>query len=104
MYDHNNQVKPVLVISVDGGSEENPRYHKTIAYTTKHFKEFALNAVFIMTYAPGRLAFNRVERRMAPLSKALSGVILTYNFYGDHINSRRETEDSELEINNFEYL
>ncbi|CAB0045222.1 unnamed protein product, partial [Trichogramma brassicae] len=27
MYDHDNQIKPVLVISVDGGPDENPSHH-----------------------------------------------------------------------------
>ncbi|XP_055543502.1 uncharacterized protein LOC129729044 [Wyeomyia smithii] len=59
-------VKPVLVFTVDGGPDENPRYRKVIQIAIHHFKEYNLDAMFV-TNAPGRRAFNRVERRMAPL-------------------------------------
>lgn len=54
-----------------------------------------------MTNAPHRSAFDRVERRMAPLSRALSGIILPHNFHGDHLNSQKDTIDAELELKNF---
>ncbi|GBP08971.1 hypothetical protein EVAR_78332_1 [Eumeta japonica] len=53
-----SKVKPVLIISSDGGPDENPRYRKVIAHTIDHFKQYDLDAVFIVTNAPGRSAFN----------------------------------------------
>ena len=62
-----------------GGPDENPRYRKTIAFAIDYFHTYDLDAFFLVTNAPGRSAFNRVERRMAPLSKELSGVLLEHN-------------------------
>ena len=39
-----------------------------------------LDAVFVGTDAPGQSALNPVERRMAPLSHDISGLILPYDF------------------------
>lgn len=41
-----------------------------------------------MTNAPGRSAFNRAERRMAPLSRELAGLILPHDRYGTHLDSQ----------------
>ena len=51
-------VKPVMIITVDGGPDENPRYTHVIANAIKHFKEFNLDALYIATNAPGRSAYN----------------------------------------------
>ena len=59
--------------------------------------------MFVATNAPGRSAFNRVERRMAPLSHELAGLVLPYDFYGSHLNESGETIDPELETKNFEF-
>lgn len=96
-------IKPVVIITSDGGPDENPRYRKVIDSAIKHFKNYDLDAVFIATNAPGRSAFNRVERRMAPLSRELSGVIIPHDHFGSHLDSRCQTIDETLEKRNFEY-
>lgn len=96
-------LKPILMLSVDGGSDENPRYIKVIAHAVQHFKSFNLDALYIFTNAPGRSAFNRVERRMAPLSRVLSGLVIPYDNFGTHLNDIGKTVDQELEIKNFEF-
>ena len=53
-----------------------------------YFVQNNLDAYFIATNAPGRNAFKHVERRMAPLSKELSGLILPPNKYGSHLNDQ----------------
>ena len=63
-HDH---IKPVMMLTVDGGPDENPRYEKVIKVTIHHFKYYDFDAFFVATNAPGRSAFNRVERRMAYL-------------------------------------
>lgn len=55
------------------------------------------------TNAPGRSAFNRVERRMAPLSQELCGLILDHEHYGSHLDARARTIDTDLERQNFEH-
>ncbi|BFZ05261.1 hypothetical protein BsWGS_08300 [Bradybaena similaris] len=99
----NKLVKPVLIMSVGGGPDENPRYQKVIDVAIHHFVKQNLDAFFIATNAPGRSAFNRVERRMAPLSRELSGLILPHEHFGSHLDSLGRTIDDELEKSNFKY-
>ncbi|KAJ8896472.1 hypothetical protein PR048_001816, partial [Dryococelus australis] len=101
MKNGDGKVKPVLIISSDGGPDENPRYRKVIAHAIEHFKKYDLGAIFIVTNAPGRSAFNRVERRMAPLSRELTGVVLPHDSFGTHLDSNSRTVDVSLEKDNF---
>lgn len=96
-------IKPVFIITVDGGPDESPRYEKVVNCNIEHFKKHDLDALFVATNAPGRSAFNRVERRMAPLSHELSGIILSHDHFGSHLDSRGRTIDEELEKKNFKY-
>ncbi|ESN96618.1 hypothetical protein HELRODRAFT_163706 [Helobdella robusta] len=95
--------KPIFIFFVDGGPDENPRYPHTIQSAIRQFKKYNLDAIFIAKNAPGRSAFNQVERRMAPLSRELSGVILPHDFYGSHLDINGKTIDEKLEILNFEH-
>ena len=54
-----------------------------------------------MTHAPGLSAYNYVERRMVPLSKALAGLVIPHDSYGSHLNESGETIEPELEKKNF---
>ena len=102
-YGPDKAMKPVVVITVDGGSDENPCYQKVIEMAVHHFLQRNLDAFFIATNAPGRSAFNRVERRMAPLSKELSSLILPHDKYGSHLNDQGQTIDTNLEKKNFAF-
>jgi len=95
-------IKPVVIVTVDGGPDENARYAKVIDFAIKHFKKYDLDGLFVSANARGRSAYNRVERRMAPLSRELSGVILPHDHFGSHLDSSGKTVDEELEIKNFE--
>lgn len=97
------KIKPIFMMSVDGGPDENPRYQKVISHAIDNLKKYELDVIFIFTNAPGRSAFNRVERRMAPLSRTLSGVILPHDYYGSHLDSASKTVDDDLELKNFHY-
>lgn len=68
-----------------------------------HFIKFDLDALIVATNAPGRSAFNRVERKMAQLSKGLVGVVLPHDHYGSHLNNSGETVDFDLEKINFSH-
>lgn len=96
-------VKPVGIFIVDGGPDENPRYNKVILTAIHHFIKNNLDALFIATNAPGRSAFNRVERRMAPLSKELAGLILPHDHFGTHLDKNARTISDRLEQQNFQY-
>ncbi|KAJ6639411.1 hypothetical protein Bhyg_12155 [Pseudolycoriella hygida] len=95
--------KPVFIDIVDGGPDENPRYEKVIQMYIHHFLKCDLDAVFVACNAPGRSAFNRVERRMAPLSKALCGIILPHDHFGTHLDDQGRTIDIGLEKTNFSF-
>lgn len=86
---------------VDGGPDENPRYGETIKYACANFLYLKLDALFVATQAPGRSAYNPVERRMAPLSRFLAGIILPYETFGSHLNSQGLTIDTDREKSNF---
>jgi hypothetical protein len=87
---------------VDGGSDENPRYPQVLHQAISHFKKYDLDAIFIATHTPGQSAYNAVERRMAPLSRDLTGLILPHKHYGSHLDSNGTTINSKLELLNFE--
>lgn len=97
----NDQVKPIWMIFVDGGPDENPRFPKTLRFAVQHFKKHNLDALFIACHAPHQSANNPVERRMAPLSLDLAGVILPHDYYGTHLDGAGRTIDPELERQNF---
>ena len=99
--DYADKVRPIGILFVDGGPDENPRFPKTIDVYTQHFKKHNLDALFASTHAPGMSAYNYVERRMAPLSKELAGLVLPHETCGTHLDSRQRTIDYELEKKNF---
>ena len=92
-----------FIFTVDGGPDENPRYQKEIRVTIHHFLQYNFDALFIATNALGRSAFNRVGRKMGPLSKELIGLILPHDQYGSHLNERGITIDDDLEKKNFKF-
>ena len=85
-YGPDKAVKPVLVITVHGGPDQNPGYQKVIETVVHYSVQKKYEAYFIATNAPGRSAYNRVERRMASLSKKLPGLILPHDKYGSDLN------------------
>ena len=51
--DNKGFVKPIIIVIVDGGPDENPRYPKTLAAAVGHFKRYDLDAIIITSHAPG---------------------------------------------------
>ena len=98
---HENAAKPIGMVFCDGGPDENPRFPKTLDISIQHFKKYNLDALLISTHAPGLSAYNEVERRMVPLSKALFGILLPHETFWTHLDSSRKTIDTNLEKRNF---
>lgn len=99
-----NTMKLLVIIDfVEGEPDENPRYRKVKNFFIQLFKKYNLDALFTATNAPGLSAYNRFERRMAPLSKRLSGVILPHEHFGPHLDNRRITIDEDLEKWNYQH-
>ena len=61
-----------------------------------------LDVLIHATNASGLSAFNPCERRMAPLSHDLAGLILPHDTYGTHLDSAGNTIDLDLEKKNFD--
>ncbi|CAF0723868.1 unnamed protein product [Adineta steineri] len=99
--DKTSQVKPIVIITVDGGPDENPRFPKTLVASIRKFKKYNLDALFCLTHAPGQSAYNIVEHRMAPLSHDLAGLILPHDHFGSHLNDSGVTTNIDLEKLNF---
>ncbi|KAH7711538.1 hypothetical protein AAVH_21150 [Aphelenchoides avenae] len=98
---NSGRLKPILLVTVDGGPDESPRLPKTLRAWSTVFKEYDLDYLMVATHAPGQSAYNAVERRMAPLSKDLTGVILPHDTYGTHLDASGKTANEELERENF---
>lgn len=103
MLDTEGNVKPVLIMKVDGGPDENPRFFKTIVQSISLFKYFKLDALFVACNAPGLSAFNPIERKMASFSRVLGGLVLPHDHLGSHLNGAGQTVDEDLEKRNFQY-
>ena len=99
--DQTGQIKPIVIIAVDGGPDENPRFPKTLVASIQKFRTYNLDALFVVTHAPGQSAYNIVESRMAPLSHDIAGLILPHDFYGSHLNDSGVTTNVDLEKMNF---
>ena len=68
----------------DGASDEAPRYPKPLQTAVTLFKELKLDVLLHGVNAAGLSVFNPVERRMAPLSHDLAGIILPHDSYSNH--------------------
>ena len=96
-FKNKGEAKPVMIVTVDGGPDGNPRYTKAIEWAVDYFLSQDLDAFFLATNAPGRSAFNLVERGMVRFNKELSGLVLPHDNFGSHLNAKGETIDKELE-------
>ena len=99
----NGQVRPIWVLLVDGGPDENPRHMKNIIEYCKLFRSLNLDYLTVRTHAPGQSAYNPVERSMASLSTKLAGITLPVDKFGSHLDSQGKVVDDELARRNFEF-
>ena len=94
--------KPIILMSTDGAQDEAPRFPKTLATAIDLFRLLELDVLLHGVNAAGLSAFNPVERRMAPLSHDLAGIILPHDHFGNHLDSSGKTINQELEEINFQ--
>lgn len=100
--DYMGRVKPIMVINLDStGPENHPLYPKTLATAIDKFRKHNLDVLLMIRAAPAQNLFNIVERRLAPLSHDLAGLILPHDHFGTHLNEAGATEHAELEKENF---
>ena len=85
----------------DGAQDEAPRFPKPLASAVSLFKTFNLDVLIHGVNASGLSAFNPVERRMAPLSHDLAGLVLPHDSFGNHLDASGRTIHHDLEKQNF---
>ena len=77
-----------------------PNSHLAVA--VYFFKEKKVDVYIHRVNCSGLSAFNRIERRMSPLSHDIAGLILPHDAYGSHLDQSGKTIDKELEKRNFQ--
>jgi len=95
------QVKPFWVSRSDGGPDENARYPKVIEEAINIFLDFDLDMYIVVITPRGYSAYNPCERRMAPLSHDICGLVLDHEHFGSHIGASGKIIDDKLEKKNF---
>ena len=100
--DSNNLHRPIVVLLVDGGPDENLYHLKNIKQYCKYFCDADLDYMTIRTHAPGQSAYNPVERSIASLSGKLAGITLPHDKYGNHLRNGKVI-DNDLAHQNFAY-
>ena len=100
--DHLGRVKPIVMMNIEsGGSENSTRYPGTLSSAVDKFKKHNLDVLIMINQAPGQALFNIVQRRLAPMSHDLAGLILPHDHFGTHLNDMGVTQHAELEKENF---
>ena len=84
-------------MKTDGTEDEAPRYLKTLATVIDLFIHLNSEVVLHGVNAAGLSVFNWVERRMAPLSHDLAGLLLPHDHYGNYLDSSGKTINIKLE-------
>ncbi|PKC04312.1 hypothetical protein RhiirA5_502859 [Rhizophagus irregularis] len=59
-----SHIKPIWIILVDGGPDENPRHMKNIYQYCRMFHAFDLDYLSIRTHTPGQSSYNPIERQV----------------------------------------
>ena len=65
------------------------------------FKDHDIDYLIAACNAAGSSAFHFIERRMAPLSKELPGIVMPHDSFGTHLDENGKTTDDVKEQQNF---
>ncbi|CAB4476999.1 unnamed protein product [Rhizophagus irregularis] len=98
-----DEVKPIWILLVDSGPDENLKHMKNIIQYAHLFHALNLDYLTVRTHAPGQSAYNPVERGMASLSAKLASITLPVNEFSSHLDSQGNVIDEELARRNFEF-
>ena len=93
------QSKPIWIFSRDG--HDGPRFPTSRQTLIKLFKDHDIDYLIAACNAAGLSAFYFIERRTAPLSKELAGIVLPYDSFGTHLDENGKTIDDVKELQNF---
>ena len=96
---HQDKVKPIWIFTRDG--HDGPRFPTTRQTLIKFFQDHNLDLLVAVCNAAGLSAYHFIERRMAPLSKQLAGIVLPHDSFGTHLDANGVTVDPKKEMENF---
>ena len=94
--------KPVTIISIQGSPEDSPNYSKVISAAIDYFCTYDLDALYIVTSPIDNHLDQNIHKRIVPIAKDLSSVILPYEHFGSHYDGNNDTIDEVLEKLNYE--
>ncbi len=97
-------IKPIWILLVDRGPDENPYHMKNILQYCRMFCIFNLDYLSIRTHAPNQSVYNPVEHSIVMLSQKLASIILLINKHDSYLNSQGQVIDLELTMKNFCYI
>ena len=81
---HDEKVKPIWVLTRDG--HDGPRFPTTRQTLIKFFQDHDIDFLVAVCNAKGLSSYYFIERRMAPLSKELAGIVLTHDSFGTYLD------------------
>lgn len=91
IFDHqlrfDGRVKPIWAFQTDGGPDENLCFRDVQRMYLTMFLKYRPDVLLVCRPAAGFSPYNPCERRMAPLSRALSGVFIPADMEGSHLDS-----------------
>ena len=96
-------VKPNLIMDTDGGPDWCCRFAGTQNNLIQLSRELDLDLTIVGHHPAGCSPEGRQERRMAPLSQDLTGLVLIHNKFGNALNSKHEVVDEKLDADNLFY-
>jgi len=94
---------PIMVLQTDGGVDVNSRNNMDRMCLGNFAWSKSVELLVHFTRAPGNSPLNPVERCFAPLTRSMANKIYPYDFYGNHLNSRKEIINPQLCLKNFEF-
>ena len=98
---HIGEIKPIIIMNVDRAEPNDyTRFAKTLFLSIEKFKKYNLDALILLTQAPGQSSFNVAERRLALLSHDLAGLVLPDYYFATHLDLQGGTIDAEVEKQN----
>ena len=92
--------------NLEGGAplpDKYSRYKKVIKFGIHQFIQQDLDLMVSHQMLMAEAHFNKLERKIARLSRELSGLILPHDDYGSHLDERAKTMGTELEEKNFDF-
>ena len=79
--------KPIPLMETDGAQDEAPCNPKPLVVEISLFKELKLDALLHGINPSGMSAYNPVERRVAPFSHDILGIILPHDHFGIYLDT-----------------